>query len=65
MISLESEPPRAKAAQTAAELQVRQCGTTELGRNSCPPTPWDEKSAQQMDGSGVLNKQQNLSMDLP
>lgn len=44
MISPESGPPRAKATLTAAEPQVGQRGTTELGRNSCPPTPWEAQS---------------------
>lgn len=39
MISLENGPPQAKATLTAAEPQVGQRGTTELGRNSCPPDP--------------------------
>lgn len=39
MISPESGPPRAKATLTAAEPQVGQRSTTELGRNSCPSNP--------------------------
>lgn len=60
MISLESKPPRAKGTQTAAELQVGQRGSTELGRNSCPLTPWDIQSAHRTDGSGVLYEQQHF-----
>lgn len=65
MISPESRPPRAKGTPTAALPQVGQHGTTELGRNSCPPTPWEVKSAHWMDGSGVLDSQQDLSIHLP
>lgn len=61
MISPENGPPRAKGNQTAAGLQVGQWGTTELGRNSCPPTPWEVQSVLRMDGSGVFNKQQGPS----
>lgn len=65
MISPESGPPRAEAALTAAEPQVGQRGTTETGRNSCPPTPWEVWWTHWMDGSGVLDAQQDLSIHLP